>query len=427
MPGGDVEGLLAAAGGRLEVAARGRDRRGRHPRPRARPCPRHRPSRPEAGERLDRRRRPRPARRLRPGHHRGPLAGQRRHAGRDRRLPAARAGARRGRRPARATSTRSAPCSTRCSPASRRSRATTRSRSSASTCTPTRCRPRGTTRRSPRRSTGPCSRLLAKRPEDRPANAAEARELILAALEEKPAESRRAARPTRSRASPAASSSAASASSSGCARPSTERSPAAARSSCWSGEPGIGKTRAAEELATYARVSGARVYWGRCREDEGAPAYWPWVQAIRSYARDADPVALAWQLGGGAAEVAQLIPEVAEKLDIEPGEGTGQRGGALPPLRLGHQPAAGGRARPAAGDRPRRPALGGRALAAAAPVRGAGARLERPADPRHLPRRRARPPPSARPGPRRDLGHRGQRAHPAARASRSARSSATSR
>ena len=69
-------------------------------------------------------------------------------------------------------------------------------------------------------------------------------------------------------------------------------------------------------------MSGARVHWGRCREDEGAPAYWPWVQAIRSYARDADPVALAWQLGPGAAEVAQLIPEVAEKLDIEPATGS---------------------------------------------------------------------------------------------------------
>ena len=45
----------------------GRDRRGRHPRPRARACSRRRPPRPEAGERLDRRRRPRPARRLRPG------------------------------------------------------------------------------------------------------------------------------------------------------------------------------------------------------------------------------------------------------------------------------------------------------------------------------------------------------------------------
>ena len=61
-------------------------------------------------------------------------------------------------------------------------------------------------------------------------------------------------------------------------------------------------------------MSGARVHWGRCREDEGAPAYWPWVQALRAYVRDADPVALAWQLGGGAAEVAQLVPEVAEQL-----------------------------------------------------------------------------------------------------------------
>ena len=86
------------------------------------------------------------------------------------------------------------------------------------------------------------------------------------------------------------------------------------------GEPGIGKTRTSEELATYAQVNGARVYWGRCREDEGAPAYWPWVQAIRGYVRDADPVAMAWQMGGGAAEIARLVPEVAERLDIEPAE-----------------------------------------------------------------------------------------------------------
>ena len=112
-----------------------------------------------------------------------------------------------------------------------------------------------------------------------------------------------------------------SASWSGFARPSTLPSPAGARCQLLVGEPGIGKTRASEELATYARVSGARVYWGRCREDEGAPAYWPWVQAVRAYARDADPVALAWQLGAGAPEVAQLVPELAEKLDVEPARG----------------------------------------------------------------------------------------------------------
>ncbi len=80
------------------------------------------------------------------------------------------------------------------------------------------------------------------------------------------------------------------------------------------GEPGIGKTRTAEELATYAQLRGANVHWGRCHEDEGAPAYWPWVQAIRSYVRAADPVALAWEMGSGAADIARVVPEVAERV-----------------------------------------------------------------------------------------------------------------
>jgi class 3 adenylate cyclase len=84
------------------------------------------------------------------------------------------------------------------------------------------------------------------------------------------------------------------------------------------GEPGIGKTRTAEELATYAQVRGARVHWGRCHEGEGAPAYFPWAQAIRSYVREADPVGLAWELGSGGAEVARIAPEVAERLGVEP-------------------------------------------------------------------------------------------------------------
>ena len=51
-------------------------------------------------------------------------------------------------------------------------------------------------------------------------------------------------------------------------------------------EPGIGKTRTAQELATHARLRGAQILWGRCREEGGMPPYWPWVQAIRSYVRD---------------------------------------------------------------------------------------------------------------------------------------------
>ncbi len=41
------------------------------------------------------------------------------------------------------------------------------------------------------------------------------------------------------------------------------------------GEPGIGKTRIARELAIVAESRGALVLWGRCYEEEGAPPYWP--------------------------------------------------------------------------------------------------------------------------------------------------------
>src|SRR5262249_36407985 len=46
------------------------------------------------------------------------------------------------------------------------------------------------------------------------------------------------------------------------------------------GEPGIGKTRTAEELALVASSRGAQVLFGRCYEGDGAPAFWPWVQVI---------------------------------------------------------------------------------------------------------------------------------------------------
>src|SRR3712207_4432011 len=44
------------------------------------------------------------------------------------------------------------------------------------------------------------------------------------------------------------------------------------------GEPGIGKTRLAAVLSDEARAQGVRVAWGRCWENGGAPAYWPWIQ-----------------------------------------------------------------------------------------------------------------------------------------------------
>src|SRR3989442_277635 len=80
------------------------------------------------------------------------------------------------------------------------------------------------------------------------------------------------------------------------------------------GEPGIGKTRTSEEFATYARLRNVQVLWGRCYEGEGAPAYWPWVQIIRSYAHDKEPRELMSEMGPGAADIAQVVSEVKERL-----------------------------------------------------------------------------------------------------------------
>ena len=79
------------------------------------------------------------------------------------------------------------------------------------------------------------------------------------------------------------------------------------------GEPGIGKSRLAEELIAHARARGARVLVGRCWEAGGAPAYWPWVQSLRAHVRDSDTVALRSQLGAGAADLAQIVPELRER------------------------------------------------------------------------------------------------------------------
>ena len=80
------------------------------------------------------------------------------------------------------------------------------------------------------------------------------------------------------------------------------------------GEPGIGKTRTALELATYAGLRQAQVLWGRCYEGEGAPPYWPWVQAIRSYVRDVDPEQLRSDMGAGAADIGQVVSDVRDRL-----------------------------------------------------------------------------------------------------------------
>jgi predicted ATPase len=82
-----------------------------------------------------------------------------------------------------------------------------------------------------------------------------------------------------------------------------------------SGEPGIGKTRTAQELARLAEESGAQVVWGWCYEGEGAPPYWPWVDSLRTYIQHTDQALLRKQLGDGAAPISEMIPELLGIVD----------------------------------------------------------------------------------------------------------------
>ena len=72
------------------------------------------------------------------------------------------------------------------------------------------------------------------------------------------------------------------------------------------GEPGIGKTRLLEEVASLAASAGARAVWGHCADSPVVPAYWPWVEALRTLRRehvlDPEPAELAALLAPGAGQ-----------------------------------------------------------------------------------------------------------------------------
>src|SRR5262249_11686619 len=81
-----------------------------------------------------------------------------------------------------------------------------------------------------------------------------------------------------------------------------------------SGEPGIGKTRLAEEISREALARGMRVIWGRCWEGRGAAVFWPWIQVIRGWVGTTDSPERRALLASDAAvaieTVAQIVPEL---------------------------------------------------------------------------------------------------------------------
>ena len=75
------------------------------------------------------------------------------------------------------------------------------------------------------------------------------------------------------------------------------------------GEPGIGKTRLAAEVAGTLHRSGATVLCGRCDAELGVP-YQPFVELLTHYARFAPQELLAEHRARYGRELARLVPEL---------------------------------------------------------------------------------------------------------------------
>ena len=95
------------------------------------------------------------------------------------------------------------------------------------------------------------------------------------------------------------------------------------------GEPGIGKTRLAEEAVALARAAGAASIWAAAVEGDGAPPLWPWIQVLR-------------RLGRSERALARTV-DASELTPAAP----------LRPVRLGRGGAAHGGGRRPADRRPR--------------------------------------------------------------------------
>ncbi|WP_158293065.1 AfsR/SARP family transcriptional regulator [Kribbella orskensis] len=73
------------------------------------------------------------------------------------------------------------------------------------------------------------------------------------------------------------------------------------------GEPGIGKTGLARALTATAAAMGLNTGWGRCEGTAGAPAFWPWSQALA----DLDPTTDTEKV---RTPLAALIPDPAAEV-----------------------------------------------------------------------------------------------------------------
>ena len=78
------------------------------------------------------------------------------------------------------------------------------------------------------------------------------------------------------------------------------------------GEPGVGKTRLAEEVLADGRQRGCLALTGRCYETEGIPPFIPWVEIVERSASMVPNAAFREALGDAAPEIAKLVPELRQ-------------------------------------------------------------------------------------------------------------------
>ena len=84
------------------------------------------------------------------------------------------------------------------------------------------------------------------------------------------------------------------------------------------GEPGIGKTRLLDELATHTKEAGATVLVGGASQDEGMPPYLPFLETLGGYIETCPLPALETQTAYLAPTLVTILPELAARLQIAP-------------------------------------------------------------------------------------------------------------
>ena len=93
------------------------------------------------------------------------------------------------------------------------------------------------------------------------------------------------------------------------------------------GEPGIGKTTLAAQVARTLHADGATVLFGQCSEGMGVP-YRPWIDALTHLVEHAPQRLLDDHVGQHGAAVSRLVPALARRFPTaEPDGGSGDADG----------------------------------------------------------------------------------------------------